>query len=158
MEIPDYNTAPIPAQSSECIAHCRSFNDGLPICRNSWKQKHAFHPTTNYTRLFMPVLRCGCCCRFSAVVRIQPRHEDRCAKLPMRHLRDLQALLAISRIGTPTNFRGVETKNAGRMSELSRFMIPCDFDLSFVGRKSARGRLREREIIRAENRSRMGRK
>ena len=46
--------------------------------------------------LFKPVLLTDCCFLYSIILRIQPNANERCPRIILEHLRDLQALLTIS--------------------------------------------------------------
>ena len=93
---------------------------------NGWKKLPA---------LSEPILLIDSCSLFTAVLRIQPRSDDKCAKITPNHLRDLQKLLRISYIDAPTNLADAETKHGGSSDILSKFMIAGRFDVSFVGRR-----------------------
>ena len=86
-------------------------------------------------QLFNPLLLVDCCSLFCAILRIQPRSDDLCAKLMANRLRDLQTMLPISPIDASENLGDMETKRAGSLTILSKFMIAGLFSLSFMGRK-----------------------
>ena len=85
--------------------------------------------------LFLPILLTDSGSLYTAILRIQPRSEDRCAKIILNYLRDLQSLLRISYIDAPANLADVETKHAGSLDILAKFLISGMFTLSFVGRR-----------------------
>ena len=50
---------------------------------------------------------------YSAILRIHPKSQDKCARLVTNQLRDLQALRDISFVDAACNLGDIETKRAG---------------------------------------------
>ena len=88
--------------------------------------------------LFEPILLIDSRSLFPVVLRIQPRSDDKCAKITPNHLRDLQTLLRVSYIDAPTNLADAEAKRAGSLGVLSKFMIAGRFGVSFIGRRKVK--------------------
>ena len=76
--------------------------------------------------LYLPIFLTDSCSLYTAILRIQPRSEDRCAKIILNYLRDLQSLLRISYIDAPTNLAEVETKHTGPLNILSNLCKVVD--------------------------------
>ena len=66
---------------------------------------------------------------------MQPNANEPCARIILAHLRDLQALLAISFVGAPVNIGDAGAKHGGDNALLLMFMTTGRFAISFVGRK-----------------------
>lgn len=88
--------------------------------------------------LSRPILSIDACSRYTAILRVQPRSGDKCAKITLNYLRDLQILLLISYIDVPTNLADVEPKHAGSLDVLAKFTIAGKFNVSFVGSRQAK--------------------
>ena len=86
--------------------------------------------------LSKPLLLTDCCSLYSSILRIQPRSLDKCAKLIMNQLRDLQESIDISFVDATCNLGDIETKRAGPLSILSLFFPTGEFVISFLGRKA----------------------
>lgn len=86
--------------------------------------------------IFRPLLLTGCCSLFSAILRIQPLSQGKCAKLVMNQLRDLQTLIDISFVGNSCNLGDMETNHAGSLNVLTQFFAAGEFLISFLGRKA----------------------
>ena len=99
------------------------------------KNTHGYNDGRPNRILFEPILLIDSRSLFTAILRIQPRSDDKCAKITPKHLRDLQTLLRISYIDAPANLADTETKHAGSLDILARFMTTGQFDVSFVGRR-----------------------
>ena len=84
---------------------------------------------------FNPLLLTDCCSLFSSILRIQPNDSERCPRIILAHLRDLQALIAISFIDASVNIGDAGTKHGGNNSLLLEFTTSGGFIISFVGRK-----------------------
>ena len=114
-------------------------------CKTSIPLEHLLHFASKQTLdsppskpfiLFRPLLLTDCCSLFSAILRLQPKSQDKCAKLIMNQLRDLQSLLDVSFIDNSCNLGDIETKHAGSLTILTRFFSTGLFDISFLGRKA----------------------
>ena len=92
--------------------------------------------TTTAQLLFRPLLLTDCCSLYSSILRIQPRSQDKCAKLILNQIRDLQTVLDISFVDNTCNLGDVETKHAGSLGILSLFLSSGHFHISFLGRKA----------------------
>ena len=86
--------------------------------------------------LFRPLVLTDCCSLYSAILRIQPRSQDKCAKLILNQLRDLQTVLDISFVDNSCNLGDVETKHAVSLGILTLFMTDGHFQISFLGRNA----------------------
>ena len=95
--------------------------------------------------LFKPILLTDCCSMFSSILRMQPNAQERCSRIILAHLRDLQSLLSISFIDATVNLGDVQTKHGGNNTILHKFMTTGRFEISFVGRK-ARDSARKNEM------------
>ena len=80
------------------------------------------------------IINCLLLSLFSAELRTQPLSEDRCAEIPLNHLRALQTIISISYIRDASQLADAETKHTGSLNILSKFMISGQFNVSFVGR------------------------
>ena len=85
--------------------------------------------------LFKPLLLTDCCSLYISILRIQPNANERCARIILAHLRDSQALMAISFLDATANLGDVGTKHGGNTSLLLDFLTTGKFAISFVGRK-----------------------
>ena len=98
-----------------------------------WKSRHGEQkPFT----LFRPLLLTDCCSLFSAILRMQPQSQDKCAKLLMNQLRDLQSLIDMSFVDNTCNLGDMETKHAASLNILTLFFATGKFIISFLGRKA----------------------
>ena len=104
--------------------------------------------------LFLPILLADSCSLYTAILRIQPRSEDKCAKIILNYLRDLQALLRISYIDATTNLADVETKHAGSLDILAKFLFSGLFTLSFVGGRQVGEMGKNAKTVRADRKKR----
>ena len=86
--------------------------------------------------MFRPLVLTDCRSLYIAILRIHPLSQDKCAKLILNQLRDLQAVLDISFVDNSCNLGDVETKNAGSLGILAIFVTPGRFQISFLGRKA----------------------
>ena len=85
--------------------------------------------------LFRPLLLTDCCSLYSSILRMQPNANERCARIILAHLRDLQSLLTISFLDATANLGDVGTKHGGNKSLLLDFLLTGRFVISFAGRK-----------------------
>ena len=115
--------------------HCQVGVDATALiyAAKQERERRTLEPTTS---LFKPLLLTDCCSLFSAILRIQPRSLDKCAKITMNQLRDMQEMLDISFVDATCNLGDIETKHAGSLSLLSRFFGAGRFVISFLGRKA----------------------
>ena len=67
---------------------------------------------------------------------MQPNAQERCARIILAHLRDLQSLLSISFADASVNLCDVGAKHGGNNTILRKFMSTRRFAISFVGRKA----------------------
>ena len=88
--------------------------------------------------LFKPMVLTDCCSLFSCVIRLQPSTQERCSRILIAYLRDLQSLITFSFIDGDTNLGDVNTKHAGSLALLAAFFQTGMFDLSFIGRQQSR--------------------
>ena len=88
--------------------------------------------------LFKPIVLTDCCSLFSCVIRLQPNTQERCSRISIAYLRDLQSLITFSFIDGETNLGDVNTKHAGSLALLEAFFQTGLFDLSFIGRQQSR--------------------
>lgn len=54
--------------------------------------------------VFGPILLIDSRAIYTAILRLHPKHDDKCAKIILNHIRDLLTLLRISYTDAPTNF------------------------------------------------------
>ena len=73
--------------------------------------------------LYEPILLIDSRSLYTAILRTHPRSEDKCAKIVINHLRDLQTLLRISHIDATTNLADLDTKHAGSLDILAKFTM-----------------------------------
>ena len=88
--------------------------------------------------LFKPIVLTDCCSLFSCVIRLQPSTQERCSRILIAYLRDLQSLITFSFIDGETNLGDVNTKHAGSLALLAAFFQTGLFNLSFIGRQQSR--------------------
>ena len=84
--------------------------------------------------LFKPLILTDCCSLFSSVIRLQPCTQERCSRILIAYIRDLQSLYTFSFIDSGTNLGDINTKHAGSLTILSDFFATGKFTLSFIGR------------------------
>ena len=130
-------TAPLTKQTQFVVCHhCQTsieLHHLITAAHQYWTEK----ATKNLPRsLFRPLLLTDCCSLFSAILRIQPRSQDKCAKLVMNQLRDLQSLIDMSFVDNSCNLGDMETKHAGSLNILTEFFATGKFIISFLGRKA----------------------
>ena len=119
--------------------HCRFCQQSVSratIMYAAADRRDQIEKTVTAPDLFRPLLLTDCCSLFSAILRIQPRSLDKCAKLVMNQLRDMQTLMDISFIDATCNLGDIETKHAGSLGILSLFFSTGKFVISFLGRKA----------------------
>ena len=105
------------------------------MARKNWARRQCGSvPRT----LFRPFLITDCCSLCSAILRAQPRPQDKCAKLLTNQLRDLSTLIDMSFAGNSCNLGDMETKHAASLNIPTQFFANGKFIISFLGR---RGRL-----------------
>ena len=94
--------------------------------------------------LFRPLLLADCCSLYS-ISRVQPNAQERCSRIILAHLRDLQALLAISFVDASVNIGDAGAKHGGNTALLYDFSIQEDsqFRLSDDRRRFARRKMSE---------------
>ena len=124
-------------QSTKSV--CYSCQVGIKLSADK-SQLFYENPTTTdefaeVSELFKPMLLTDCCSLFSSILRMQPNAQERCSRIIMAHLRDLQSLLSISFADASTNLGDVGTKHGGNNNILQKFMKTGRFTISFVGRK-----------------------
>ena len=61
------------------------------------------------------LLLTDCCSLFSITIRMQPVANERCARISIAHLRDLQALLAIGFADSAPKLGDVGAQHDGRL-------------------------------------------
>ena len=109
--------------TTECFAELSDVeNDSCELMKNN--------------DLFKPMLLTDCCSLLSSILRMQPNAQERCSRIILAHLRDLQSLLSISFIDATVNIGDVGTKHGWGNTILRQFMKSGRFDISFVGRKA----------------------
>ena len=103
-----------------------------PNAHNEWGHEAGGRPLMT---LFRYLLLTDSCSLFSAILRIQHRPQDKCAKLAMGRLRALQTLIDLSYVDNSYKSGDIETKNAGSLNITTQY--------SGAGRcaKSYRGRM-----------------
>ena len=89
-------------------------------------------PTPSF--LFKPLILTDCCSLFSSVLRLQHCTQERCSRILIAYLRDLQSLITFSFIDGGANLGDINTKHAGSLTLLADFFMTGKFKLSFVGR------------------------
>ena len=85
--------------------------------------------------LFRPLLLTDCCSLVSSILKMQPDANERCSRIILAHLRDLQALIAISFVDASVNIGDSWTNHGGNNALLYDFLSTGRFAISFVGRK-----------------------
>ena len=83
---------------------------------------------------FETLLRTDCCSLYSSILRIHPNALERCSRIALAHLRDLQSLLKISIVDATFNLADVCDKIDGIMILLRDFMGTGRVITSFIGR------------------------
>ena len=119
------------------IRKCESCQVCFPIC--TVERKHSIDSGSPKidSPMFRPLLLTNCCSLFSSILRMQPNANERCARIILAHLRDLQALITISSVDASVNIGGAGTKHGGSTVLLYEFLKTGRFTISFVGRKEA---------------------
>ena len=113
---------------------CESCQVCFPICTQEGK----YQPGSSLTLespLFKPLLLTDCCSLFSSILKMQPNANERCSRIILAHLRDLQALITISFVDASVNIGDSGTKHGGNTTLLYDFLSTGRFTISFVGRK-----------------------
>ena len=82
--------------------------------------------------LAKPLFLTDCCSLHSSILRMKPNANERCARIILAHLRDLQALLEISSLDASSNLGDVGAKNGWNNSLLLDFPATGGFAISFV--------------------------
>ena len=105
-----------------------------PTC-GEMKMYHADNSRSNTKIiLFKPLVLTDCCSLFSCVIKLQPTCLERCSRILIAYLRDLQSLITFSFIDGGTNLGDVNTKHAGSLTLLADYFRTGRFILSFIGR------------------------
>ena len=130
-------TSPLEKQTMfmKCTACQTSINAHQIILAASKEWTQCNHRRASLI-LFRPLVLTDCCSLFSAILRSRPRSQDKCAKLLMNQLRDLQTLIDMSYIDNSCNLGDMETKHAASLNILTQFFSTGKFVISFLGRKA----------------------
>ena len=80
--------------------------------------------------------------RFRSQLRVRPRSEGRCGRFSMNHLGNPQAPIATSYVDAPKNLDGAETKHAGALTIMAKFLTSGKLPryLTYVASQFARRR------------------
>ena len=113
--------------------HCDHDQPTVSLIMHATRHSLNVPQQTTSSLLYRPLLLTDCCCSlYSAILRIQPRSQDKCAKLLLNQLRDLQTVLDASFVDNPCNLGDVETKHAGSLGILATFLTSGHFRISFL--------------------------
>ena len=85
--------------------------------------------------LLHPMVITDCCSLYGAILRLQPKTTERCARITLAFLRDALNLAAFSFVDATVNLGDVGTKHAGSLGILDHFLKTCRFTLSLSSRK-----------------------
>ena len=85
--------------------------------------------------LFHPMILTDCCSLYGAILRLQPKTTERCARITLAFLRGALRITAFSYIDATVNLGDVGANHAGSLGILGQFLKTGRFALSFVGRK-----------------------
>ena len=111
----------------------QNFHHLILMAQKNWTHRRGEgEPET----LFQPLLLTDCGSLFSAIVRIQPLSQGKCAGLFMNQLRDLQTLIDMSFAVISCNLGDVGAKHAASLNILTHFFATWEFIISFLGRKA----------------------
>ena len=131
------STSQWPNAVSQCNrSFCSSFRTVVVLTTAEELETDENPLTVESVELPNPILLTDCCSLFSSILRLQPNSQERCSRIIMAHLRDLQSLLTISFADASVNLSDVGAKHGGNNNILRKFLKTGRFIISFVGRKA----------------------
>ena len=100
---------------------CESCQVCFPICTIENKYSKEPVDAKSDSPLFRPLLLTDCCSLFSSILRMQPNAHERCSRIILAHLRDLQKLLPISFVDASVNIGDAGAKHGGILRYYTNF-------------------------------------
>ena len=130
---------------------CQSQMSSATLVMDSaeWNNRHFSPDKHEPALLFRPLGLTDCCSLYSAIMRIQPRPQDRCDKLILNHIRGLRRCLDLSFADNACNLCDVETKHEGSLGILSHFMSTGVFGISSWGERHERAARHPMRLLRS---------
>ena len=101
----------------------------LIMAASAWRQETAPSDDPIPGLLIRHLVLTDCCSLFRAILRIQPKSTDSCAKLILNQLRDFRHCLHLPSADNTCSLGDVETKHDGSMGILSHFMATGPFEI-----------------------------
>ena len=111
------NKQTMPAKRTACQT-VRNSHQLILAAIKDWPLRHCGKIART---LFRPLLLTDCCSLLSAILRIHPRSQDKCAKLLTNQLRDLQTLIDMSFADDSCNLGDMGTKHDASLNILTKF-------------------------------------